>query len=341
MMQVKQDVYDVGVIVGRFQVHDLHDGHIDLIQSVFEEHEKVIIFLGLSPVLNTQNNPLDFEARKQMILADFPEATVLYIKDMYDDHVWSATLDKQISDMLGPNHSAVLYGGRDSFLTLYDGKFPTRELKQEAYFSGSDVRNKLTKRVKSSPDFRHGVVWASGNRYPTVFTTVDVAIFRDDYTKILLGRKEHESQFRLIGGFSDVRDGRFEATAYREMQEETGLYHLAPADSMTYLGSFSIDDWRYRNEVDGIKTLLFACVPLGSPKPNDDIYELRWFDVAELQKPLREALDGGHNVTSSDGFRYESLVVPHHHETLARSLEYAKQIQAHIAHKAFGPVTTN
>ena len=40
---------DVGIIVGRFQVDELHDAHVDLIQYVFDQHPKVIIFLGLSP----------------------------------------------------------------------------------------------------------------------------------------------------------------------------------------------------------------------------------------------------------------------------------------------------
>ena len=75
-MQVKTDSYDVGVIVGRFQVPELHPGHIDLIQTVCDAHDKVVIFLGLSPLMVTRENPLDFESRKQMILAKFPQGAV-------------------------------------------------------------------------------------------------------------------------------------------------------------------------------------------------------------------------------------------------------------------------
>ena len=81
--------YDVGALVGRFQVHELHEAHKALIQHVFDNHEKVIIFLGLSPLPVSFNNPLDFESRKQMILAEFPEAIVLYCKDTVSDEVWS------------------------------------------------------------------------------------------------------------------------------------------------------------------------------------------------------------------------------------------------------------
>jgi bifunctional NMN adenylyltransferase/nudix hydrolase len=53
-------------------VPELHDAHKDLIETVCDKHDKVIIFLGLSPLMVTRENPLDFESRKQMILEQFP-----------------------------------------------------------------------------------------------------------------------------------------------------------------------------------------------------------------------------------------------------------------------------
>jgi len=307
-MKIKQEPYDTAVIVGRFQVDELHSGHVELIQSVCDEHEKVIIFLGLSPVVNTKNNPLDFEARKQMLLDRFPDVNVLYIKDVDSDELWSKTLDKQIGDLVSPNHTVVLYGSRGSFIEPYTGKYPTIELEPESYISGTDIRNRLSKSVKASPDFRAGVIWAAANRFPTVFTTVDVAIFNDDYTKILLGRKETEEKFRLIGGFSDVRDESFEHSAAREMQEETGLSTSGGVSDFEYLGSFNIDDWRYRGEVDGIRTILYAVRPMtGGARPGDDIYELRWFGLNQIE-PWRQ-------------------IVPQHHEILMEAVRYGNQMQ--------------
>jgi bifunctional NMN adenylyltransferase/nudix hydrolase len=313
-MRVKHEDYDTGVIVGRFQVHELHEVHRELIQSVCDSHAKVIIFLGLAPVVNTQNNPLDFEARKQMLLADFPDVNVLYMKDIPDDAVWSQHLDKQIHDLVMPGRSVVLYGGRDSFLNVYSGTHDTLELHSDVYVSGTEQRNRISRKTKASPDFRHGVVWAAANRFPTVFTTIDVAIFRDNCEKILLGRKEHETKYRLVGGFSEPRDDSFESTALRELKEETGLYTLGSArEDMTYLGSYNIDDWRYRGEVDSIRTMLFACEPLGTPKPDDDIVELKWFTVKELWDD--------HGNMQDPNYIYNQIV-PQHHEILARSWEY-------------------
>ena len=123
-----KDVAEVGVLVGRFQVDELHDGHKMLINRVSNTHEKVILFLGLSPARVTRNNPLDFESRKQMILSVYPNVNVLYIKDVPSDDVWSKNLDQQIRDLVGPMATVVLYGGRESFIDHYTGKYPTEEI---------------------------------------------------------------------------------------------------------------------------------------------------------------------------------------------------------------------
>ena len=63
LMEKKEKNYDCGVIIGRFQTSDLHSEHIKLIKYVLNRHQKVIILLGISPVLGTRRNPLDFQTR--------------------------------------------------------------------------------------------------------------------------------------------------------------------------------------------------------------------------------------------------------------------------------------
>ena len=138
-------------------------------------------------------------------------------------------------------------------------------------------------------------------RYPTVFATVDVVFLRDG--KILLGRKPHHERFRFIGGFSDpALDNSYEDAAIREAKEETQL----EVKSVRYLGSARIDDPRYRGTPDCIITHLFLAEDWsGNEKASDDIAELKWFaleDVNEtffvdehhvLWKMLRESLNEG------------------------------------------------
>lgn len=276
-MRERAEQFDVGVIVGRFQVHELHEGHRDLIQHVCDQHEKVLIFLGLSPLLNTVNNPLDFESRKQMILEQFPDVNVLYIQDMFDDRIWSAKLDQQIAAVVPPTQSVVLYGARDSFIDRYHGKHPTKRLEPERVFSGTIERKRVAKgRTKPSADFRAGVIWASQNRFPTAYTTVDFAPLNEDGSKVLLGRKPNEGQYRFLGGFSDPGSDSFEQDVRRECMEEAGI----ELGDITYIGSRKQDDWRYRGEADCIKTMMFVGKHIfGRPTPGDDIEEVRWFPL--------------------------------------------------------------
>ncbi len=270
--------YDIGVIVGRFQVNELHTGHIKLVESVMALHKRVVVLLGVSPTLVTKNNPLDFIARKEMLLQKFPAISVLSIPDMASDHQWSLELDKRIREAC-PLGSVLLYGGRDNFIKYYSGHFDTADLGEFSAFSGTKIRKDVSNEVKSSADFRSGVIFAAYNQYSKVYPTVDVAIVNGD--KVLLGQKLHQEKYRFIGGFSDAADDSFEAAAKREAREETGL----ELENLKYLGSAKIDDWRYRSEEDKIITLFFLADYInGHAEAKDDIATLKWFSRDELKE---------------------------------------------------------
>ena len=276
MKKIEKD-YDVGIIIGRFQVDNLHEGHVDLINHVCSQHQKVVMFLGLSPCKCTTANPLDFETRKKMINDLYPDILIQYIKDVHSDELWSKRLDEQIEDLTGANQSVCLYGSRDSFISHYHGIHATVELEQEVFISGTDIRKKISNKTKGSPDFRHGVIWAAYHQWPKAYPTVDVAIFNEDKTKILLGKKPNEAKHRFIGGFVQPGD-TLEQSVRRETMEEANIEITEPQ----YVKSFVVNDWRYRSEMDKITTSLFmAQKQFGKPQPGDDISELRWFDFGE------------------------------------------------------------
>ncbi len=277
MKEVGPPVADVGVIVGRFQVHELHQAHKDLIKYVNGRHDRTLIFLGLSPCRVTMNNPLDFDARKQMLQDAFTEVGVYYIKDCADDRLWSKRLDSMIQDHAKPGASIMLYGGRDAFIKHYEGKFSTIEMEQETYTSGTIIRKTISNTVPRTPDFRAGVIWASQNQWPKAIPTVDVAVWDEMGEKLLLARKPDETRYRFIGGFA--MGPTYEADARREVSEEA---HIEITDPV-YVGSHQVDDWRYRSEADKIMTILFEAKRFsGSPRPDDDIVELKWFQFDTL-----------------------------------------------------------
>lgn len=286
ILKEKEGPYeDVGVIIARFQVAKLHEGHTQLLDTIFERHDKVLIFLGLSPAKSTVNNPLDYESRKNLIIDSYPDAIVMYVKDQHNDGIWSTLLDERIDDLVSPNQSVVLYGSRDSFLPHYKGRYNTRELEQKVFVSGTDERKKISNKVKSSEDFRKGVIWTVSNQYPKTLPTVDVAIFDSNYEKLLLARKPKETKYRFVGGFV-VPGDNLEKTVRKEVSEETHL----EVNGIQYIGSSFIDDWRYRNEKDKIMTSFFsAVITYGRPVPDDDIEEVRFFHVVE--KDGRKVVD--------------------------------------------------
>ncbi len=260
---------DVGVIVGRFQVHELHESHCTVIETVLSRHKKALVCLGVSPALVTKRNPLDFVSRKEMLLAKYPNLTVLALPDVRSDEEWSAVLDARIREV-SPVGSVMLYGSRENFIDRYTGQFPAEELDQHVFIAGSEVRAGISSRVQSSADFRAGVIYAAYNQYPKVFSTVDVAVIKNE--AVLLARKPGETLLRFIGGFTDPTDVNYEATARREVKEEVGVEIEKPE----YVGSAQIDDWRYRTEQDKIITLFFAArYRSGSIEPKDDIVEAR------------------------------------------------------------------
>jgi len=67
-----------GVIVGRFQVNNLHAGHLELLRQVADKHDRVIVFIGVARTMPTRRNALDFETRKKMIQAEYPDFIILY-----------------------------------------------------------------------------------------------------------------------------------------------------------------------------------------------------------------------------------------------------------------------
>lgn len=282
----------VGVIIARFQVPELHRAHHDLIRAVQARHGKVLLLLGCARVRVTRRNPLDFFCRERMLKKAYPDIPVLAVSDQPSDAGWSAEVDARIAEAAG-DEPALLYGSRDSFIPHYRGRFPTQELEASHAISGTQLRKDASEAVRSEKGFRMGLIYAAFQRYPTSYQTVDALPWRRqaDATgrqtgpvEVLLGRKFADGNlWRFVGGFVTPQDASLEVAAAREAMEETGLALHTPV----YLFSARVDDWRYRDETDGICTAVFALPYFHGPaKAGDDLDGVDWFPVDTLSPDL-------------------------------------------------------
>jgi bifunctional NMN adenylyltransferase/nudix hydrolase len=283
----------LAVIIGRFQLAELHLGHRKLVDLVASKSDRLLVIIGSSRAKFTKRNPLDYETRKLMIQVAFPEnkyaigfANAL---DFKSNQVWSEQIDDLINKELlyireqtDEDIEVTLYGSRDSFIPHYEGVHNTIELHEVAVDGVSSTleREIIGRKPMNTPDFRAGVIYATQNMFPKVHPTVDIAIFNEDYSEILLGRKHAETLFRFIGGFTDPTDNSYEMAAKRETCEECGGIEVS---DLEYITSRRIDDWRYKSEEDKIMTIMFAGKYIfGHPKGGDDIAEVAWYKINQL-----------------------------------------------------------
>mgnify|MGYP001557762406 CR=1 FL=1 len=274
-MKRKSDM--TGVVVGRFQTSKLHMGHRSIIDYAISHHKNVLVVLGCAHKRSAKKNPLDYETRKLMIQRIYPEVRIVPLKDRGHDEIWSTDLDTLI-DREFPGSCAILYGSRDSFIPHYTGQHHciSPQYKKGCYarFSATKLRNGDAQSPVDSEDFRKGVIYAISRLRPISYQTIDVAVLDYSERKVLLGGKQGEKALRFIGGFVDVEDESLEDAARRETYEETSGLGV---DDFRGLGSYRIDDWRYRNTADKILTYFFAAQYIyGAPQASDDLERLEW-----------------------------------------------------------------
>lgn len=158
----------IGVVVGRFQIPELHDGHHFLLQTVKNRHANVGVAIGVSATVSDKN-PLPYNLRATMIQQDYPDILTFPIHDHESDHEWSLNLDREIVKHF-PIGKVRLYGSRDSFAKVYTGALPVSQIDPTESWSGTQVREKVGEHPMNDAAFRRGIIFA------TQHTKVDTVV---------------------------------------------------------------------------------------------------------------------------------------------------------------------
>lgn len=156
---------DIGVVIGRFQIPELTDGHLYLINQAFSANRRVLILVGSASTSGTVANPLDYPTRERMIRARFPEAVVLPLQDVpSNDILWSTLVDAAVMTVYPRAEMVTLFAGRDSFAPHYKGQWPVIICDSGIeHVSGTAKRAAVGKVVLDSADFRRGIIYATQN----------------------------------------------------------------------------------------------------------------------------------------------------------------------------------
>ncbi len=304
----------VGVVIGRFQIDELHEGHKYLIKSAMEKHPQVIIMVGVNPISRTRRNPLSFQERWSVLQTYLSSASVAHkadviivpVYDMDSNQEWSRQVDNIIRMML-PGFKATIYCSNDELPKAYSGQHSITEL--EPWFINANNPISATCRRKeislTSDDdvyFRRGIINAIENQLSYVKPAVDIVVVDGNRpTMFLVGRKYGESKWRFPGGMVDIADMDYEDAARRELYEETKIV----AGTLIYLGSFNVPDWRMRDKTTAVFSTLFLTEYNSTiESASDDLVALKWVIATELLNVISD----GHLAMANTALAYVGKV---------------------------------
>ena len=85
----------VGYTIGRFNPYQ--KGHRALLQHVYDNNDRMVVLIGSAAESRTHKNPLTYDERRQLVLADFPDAVVMPLPDMPVDAEWIRLMTSTVS----------------------------------------------------------------------------------------------------------------------------------------------------------------------------------------------------------------------------------------------------
>ena len=141
----------LGVLIGRFQVPEMHEGHRFIVRQMLEQCDQVLILFGSANRTRSVKNPFTYGERRISARKLFPTILTAPLNDyLYNDSQWMAdvaatieTARGQVSYDFEKHVEVVLYGhhkdGND-----YLKWFPQYEyvnINSDIDISGTEVRN--------------------------------------------------------------------------------------------------------------------------------------------------------------------------------------------------------
>ena len=282
----------IPVFVGRFQTAEMSFDLKRFLGRTLEKHDAFgnhLILVLTKPKHPNKREPLSYLMRRDMLRTygeslnskmplwrTFDDYAVKEIRDQPDPQLWSDALDLLLSDTLGDLLLKFTLYMEHADIDRYCGEHETC-LVEDVLGYGYHKEGLV---YLDSVDFRRGVIHANTERFPLAFPTVDVLLV--DGGRVWLGGKPTDPPhlWRLMGGFVDPTDGSFEDAAKRERIEE--MTGVNVHESVHYLASKRLNDWRYTEEDRIMGTLWHMDIQSGTPTAGDDLSRVKSFSPDEI-----------------------------------------------------------
>ncbi len=132
-----------GLIIGRFQ--PFHNGHLYAIKNALKKVDELVIAIGSSQYVNTEDNPFSFEERIEMIentlvKEDIGNCTIFPVPDIGDDSKWVEHVK-----VLVPRFS-IVFSGNGFVIKLFKKEgYKAEKVDFLEGINGTDVRDKIIK----------------------------------------------------------------------------------------------------------------------------------------------------------------------------------------------------
>lgn len=212
------------------------------------------------------------------------------------DEDWVIGVRTAVSGIGSESSKTVLIGNRLEGLLTEKALYPctVNVFQPTRFYKAAEPQASQLMAGTLADAVRYGMETAAARHYPTSYQTVDVAIINPEKQVVYMCHKKPGDLPRFVGGFVDPSDKSLDHAAMRECLEETGcdVIHLE------MIGTYRIDDTRYRFEKDKILTALFVGTTRDTPVPADDICEIEAvpldrfddIDVVPQHEKLRSAV---------------------------------------------------
>ena len=325
--------YKYAVYMGRFQ--PFHDGHAKVAERGFEIAEKLIIMVGGVDKARQAKNPFTFLERVHMIVrsvayADTDRLIVLGMHDHpYSNTAWAREVKTKIYLATKEDPGSIaLIGHHKDASSFYLDMFPEwgyEEVENYNNIDATSIRNLYFNStelnipdtgisaavkgfLKTFQGTDHYTSLAAEHKYicehrkawqtpfPSVFSTVDIAVIKDGELMIIMrGGMPGKGLRALPGGYIDAKETLL-TSARRELKEETGLYLTESEFLCRLVCEPKVFDHPDRSQIGRVITHLYVLNMDGvefMPEAGDDAAVVGFIPLSSLDS-LRSTFSGDH-----------------------------------------------